>query len=487
MVMNNKLIIICLSTFFFSMILLFGCGSNTFSDNNNENPGTYQARLIFPADTPRLTSEKAANHRIDCKAAGIATIQFHFSANGDQHQPFVFNCMDGNGIVKRVPTGEEIVVVVFANDVDSIPLLKGSEVVSVIPGQKTVGGEIVMEYLPTMNSSPSEDTNPQTDQGGSTSSDTDLSPSVDQDSAGEPAESDTDTQTEQDTLPETDTPLESDTDLPEEQDTSPGSTSAPPVESFGNDLGMNFVRIPGGTFTMGSPTSEPGREDDETRHQVTISSAFYMQTTEVTQRQWVSVMQTRNPSWFFACGSNCPVELITWNEVQQFIAVLNVRYQGEYTFRLPTEAEWEYAARARSTTAFANGDISILGCNYDQHLNAIGWYCFNSSVQYNGCFDNSDRNGNSCSGTHPVGQLSPNSFGMYDMSGNVAEMCQDYYGPYPTGPVTDYRGPETGYERVVRGGNWRISTRGCRSSDRQVIEPGRFFYNVGFRLICTPQ
>jgi len=204
---------------------------------------------------------------------------------------------------------------------------------------------------------------------------------------------------------------------------------------FANSLGMSFVPVQPGTFTMGSPSSEGERNSDETQHTVTLTKGFCMQTTEVTQGQWKAVMGS-NPSYFSACGDNCPVETVSWYDVQDFISRLNEK--GEGTYRLPTEAEWEYAARAGSTTAFANGGISgvnYLICNNDPNLSAMGWYCDNS-------------------GTHSVAQKQATAWGLYDMHGNVWEWCQDWYGDYRTGAVTDPSGPGTGSDRVIRGGGW---------------------------------
>ncbi len=231
-----------------------------------------------------------------------------------------------------------------------------------------------------------------------------------------------------------------------------------------NSLGMTFNLIPAGTFMMGSPSYEPGRDDDETQHQVTFTQAFYMQTTEVTQDQWVAVMGS-NPSGFSGC-SDCPVEQVSWNDIQTFITNLNAL--GEGTYRLPTEAEWEYAARAGSTTAFANGDITYTDCTYDPNLDAMGWYCYNSSS------------------TQSVGQKDPNDWGLYDMHGNVYEWCQDWYGAYPIVSVTDPTGPYSGSDRVIRGAGWWNSAMYCRSAYRG-IEPPDFIGNVlGFRLVRNP-
>jgi formylglycine-generating enzyme required for sulfatase activity len=239
--------------------------------------------------------------------------------------------------------------------------------------------------------------------------------------------------------------------------------------AFTTDLGMTFVLIPAGTFTMGSPTDEPGRWSDETQHTVTLTQSFYMQTTEVTQAQWEAVMGS-NPSKFKDCPT-CPVEYVSWNDIQTFITEMNKR--GEGTYGLPTEAQWEYAARAGSTTAFYNGGITSYSdmndCNYDPNLDKIGWYCYNSSYE-----------------THPVAQKTPNAWGLYDMSGNVWEWCQDWYGGYPSGAVTDPIGPSSGSGRVARGGIWVNSARECRSAYRAAGRPGDRIISIGFRLLRQP-
>jgi formylglycine-generating enzyme required for sulfatase activity len=237
-----------------------------------------------------------------------------------------------------------------------------------------------------------------------------------------------------------------------------------------NSLGMHFVRIPAGIFTMGSPSDEPGRDSDEgPQHQVTLTKSFYMQKTEVTQAQWEAVMGS-NPSFHTGCPT-CPVDGVSWNKVQEFIAKMNQR--GEGTYSLPTEAQWEYAARAGSTTAFYNGGIkeySDMGaCNYDPNLDVIGWYCYNSDGD-----------------THPVEQKTPNAWGLYDMSGNVEEWCQDWYGSYPSGAVTDPTGPATGFCRVARGGSEYCAAGFCRSADRIEGLPNIGWGDRGLRLSRIP-
>ncbi|KPA13283.1 secreted protein containing Sulphatase-modifying factor domain protein [Candidatus Magnetomorum sp. HK-1] len=245
----------------------------------------------------------------------------------------------------------------------------------------------------------------------------------------------------------------------------------PVNEQFTNSLGMTFVYIPPGTFMMGSPTDELGRGGNETQHQVTLTKGYFMQTTEVTQGQWKAVMGS-NPSYFQNCGDNCPVEEVYWYKVQDFIESLNQK-EGTSKYRLPTEAEWEYAARAGSSTAFANGAITERYCDYDPNLDAMGWYCGNSNDK-----------------THPVAQKLSNAWGLYDMHGNVWEWCQDWYNSYPENSVTDPTGPSLGSYRVLRGGSWGDSAHYCRSAKRDSDSPGdRLSYCGGFlglRLSRTP-
>ena len=237
-----------------------------------------------------------------------------------------------------------------------------------------------------------------------------------------------------------------------------------PLPTSENTLGQEFKLIPAGTFSMGSPASEDGRSDDETQHQVTLTKSFYIQTTEVTQGQWKEVMGN-NPSWFSSCGTDCPVENVSWNEVQEFIEKLNEK-EGTDEYRLPTEAEWEYACRAGSTTAFYNNHIKWAYV-HDPHVDQIGWYDLNSAIT-----------------SHPVAQKTDNAWGLYDMSGNVWELCQDWYGNYPSSAV-DPTGPSSGNSRVFRGGSWDKCAAACRSAKRGGHAPHGRRHDLGFRLART--
>lgn len=231
--------------------------------------------------------------------------------------------------------------------------------------------------------------------------------------------------------------------------------------SFSNSIGMEFVLIPGSSFLMGSPTSESGRKDDEIRHRVTISKSFYLGKYEVTQGQWKAIMGSLPSGMgelgqdFF--GDNKPVVRVSWEEVQDFISKLNEKSEGKY--RLPTEAEWEYAARAGSTTKFSFGDNDSL-------LGDYAWYSENSGGK-----------------PHEVGSKKPNAWGLYDMQGNVWEWVQDWYGAYPSSPQTDPKGVTNGAVRVNRGGCWYENSESLRSANRDSFSSSGRNYGLGFRLI----
>ncbi len=253
---------------------------------------------------------------------------------------------------------------------------------------------------------------------------------------------------------------------------------------FTNKLGMRFVLVKSGSFLMGSPKSEKGRAWYEKRHRVIISKNFFIQETEVTQGQWKRLVGF-NPSSFKKCGPNCPVDSVSWNQCMEFIRVLN-KWEGTNKYRLPTEAEWEYACRAGSTTAFANGPITELSCKkIDPVLNAIGWYCGNSGLQ----------NPPGDFRPHPVKTKIPNAWGIYDMHGNVAEWCLDsckwrdiWKGKI--GVITDtYKNnivdplSKIGDRRIIRGGSWNESPKYCRSAYRSYYRPVAKRNSLGFRIV----
>ncbi|MDM8550055.1 SUMF1/EgtB/PvdO family nonheme iron enzyme [Desulfobacterales bacterium HSG2] len=243
--------------------------------------------------------------------------------------------------------------------------------------------------------------------------------------------------------------------------------AARPDESgFTNSIGMKFVHISPGTFMMGSPSDEPERDDDERLHRVTLTKGFYMQTTEVTQGQWKAVMGN-NPSNFKNCGNNCPVEQVSWDDVQEFIEKLN-RKEGAGKYSLPTEAEWEYACRAGTDTPFSFGRcLSTNQANYD------------GNYPLKGCSKGKYREK-----TVPVASFPANPWGLYDMHGNVWEWCQDTFGIYArdqTDPIYI-----VGSVRVFRGGSWVYDARDCRSANRYSYSPAYRLNYVGFRLARTP-
>jgi formylglycine-generating enzyme required for sulfatase activity len=234
-----------------------------------------------------------------------------------------------------------------------------------------------------------------------------------------------------------------------------------------NSIEMEFILIQPGSFIMGSPEDENGRYKGEISHPVNLKKAFYIQTTEVTQGQWMSVMK-KNPSSNKGCGDNCPVEQVSWGDAQKFIQKLNQK-EGTDKYRLPTEAEWEYASRAEETSAFQNGNITELGYGRDPNLDAIGWYSWNSKNK-----------------TQSVAQKKANLWGLHDMAGNVQEWCQDWFGPYPYDEVTNPKGSPSGSYRVMRGGAFYSPARDCRSASRFGSPPHYRFQHIGLRLCRTP-
>jgi formylglycine-generating enzyme required for sulfatase activity len=229
-----------------------------------------------------------------------------------------------------------------------------------------------------------------------------------------------------------------------------------------NSIGMRFSLIPPGEFSMGSPPEEEWHRQDEILHQVTLTKPFYLGSTEVTQKQWKAVMGTE-PS--FCLGDQLPVESVTWKQAEEFCHRLS-RKEG-VTYRLPSEAEWEYACRAGTTTPFFTGEtISTDDANYDGRRTYGGG---KKGVFRDGSID--------------AGSLKPNAWGLYDMHGSVWEWCRDWYGGYSRGEVTDPRGPASGDRRVFRGGCWVNFPAVCRSANRGSDVPEGWNFHLGFRVV----
>ncbi|MBF0505218.1 MAG: SUMF1/EgtB/PvdO family nonheme iron enzyme [Nitrospirae bacterium] len=221
---------------------------------------------------------------------------------------------------------------------------------------------------------------------------------------------------------------------------------------------MEFVFVKGGCYKMGDVFGD-GNGDEKPAHEVCIND-FYMGKYMVTQHQWKDIMGDE-PSLFSDCGDNCPVDKVSWNDIQEFIRKLN-RKTGK-NYRLPTEAEWEYAARSGGKKEKWSGTGS------EAELGKYAWFDNNSEEK-----------------THPVGKRKPNGLGLYDMSGNVWEWCQDWYGEsyYSTSPVTNPAGPPDGQDKILRGGSWFNGPKSLRTASRAGFDPGRPYVLGGFRLVA---
>ena len=241
-----------------------------------------------------------------------------------------------------------------------------------------------------------------------------------------------------------------------------------------------MVLIPAGTFQKNQTGAYGGPSVDFPIHTVTISKAFYMSKYEITQKQYEAVMDT-NPSTFI--GENLPVEKVTWYNAVAFCNALSLKegktpcYMINDTnvtcnweangYRLPTEAEWEYACKAGTTTDFYSGSLTNPDCSpLDMNLDKIGWYCGNSNYT-----------------THPVGQKEPNAFGLYDMSGNVNEWCWNWFSADSNAAVTDPTGSTSGFYRVIRGGNFNVHAHDCLSVKHNAGTPSLIYDGLGFRIV----
>jgi|694.fasta_scaffold75204_1 formylglycine-generating enzyme required for sulfatase activity len=264
--------------------------------------------------------------------------------------------------------------------------------------------------------------------------------------------------------------------------------SAQEKEELINSIGMKLVRMPPGKYLRGSPVDEIGSQDDESQHEVTLTREFYIGAFEVTQAEYEQVIR-ENPSYFpepvihpavrhpetgrlisperkeRSDGSRYPVDRVSWDDAVRFCEKLSARpeeVRRGRVYRLPSEAEWEYACRAGSTTAYSFGGESSL-------LSQFGWYSENSKQS-----------------THSVGEKQANAWGLYDMHGNVSEWCLDYHLNYPEESLVDPLGPPAGRRRVCRGGNWsELTAANCRSAHREGLASGVKLRAVGLRVVMT--
>ena len=249
------------------------------------------------------------------------------------------------------------------------------------------------------------------------------------------------------------------------EETPPANVTAPVVAPAENPatppeaIPDGFVVVKGGTFVMGSPETETERSEDELQHLVTLDD-FYISPFEVTQREWRELMGN-SPSQTNPGCDECPVTNVSWNDIQVFLKKLNARHPKR-GYRLPTDAEWEYAARGGNQSK----GYKYAGSNEDD-LKSVAWFAFNSDY----------------AGTRPVGKGLPNELGLYDMSGNVYEWCSDWWAPSKSnGPVKNPRGPASGNDRIIRSGSWSNYPETCRVSNRTLFAPQDGNMYIGFRL-----
>jgi len=273
-------------------------------------------------------------------------------------------------------------------------------------------------------------------------------------------------------------------------------------EYIKNSIGIKLVLIKNGTFLMGTPFVHEGYSGNEIQHEVKISKNYYIGAFEVTQYQYEKVIG-KNPSFFknYMCEnlhdeklivqknnntSNHPVEQVSWEDAVRFcerLSELPEEKKAGRKYRLPTEAEWEYACRAGSKTAYSFGDMAysafVPGLNFGYSwIDEYAWYSEAFHIFHPGGISC----GNSDNQTHPVGRKKPNGWGLYDMHGNVWEWFSDWYGDYPKEAVTDPVGPKEGLGRIIRGGSWVSEPWYCRSANRGVLHPEIQCRSYGFRV-----
>jgi len=257
-------------------------------------------------------------------------------------------------------------------------------------------------------------------------------------------------------------------DLPTKE-SAPAAANAGEYKEVVNTIGVQLLLIPAGTFNSGSPASEKDRMDDETQHQVTLTKPFYMGRTELTQGQWKKVMGTE--PWkgksFVKEGDDYPAVDVSWGDSVEFCKKLSAM-EGK-VFRLPTEAEWEYACRAGTKTAYSFGNQSTALSDYAWWGGLIG-----------------DGNAKGEEYAHEVGTRKPNAWGLHDLHGNVYEWCRDWYGDYPTHSVRDPIGPSAGTFRCYRGGSRIYGSRRARSAIRGAMTPEMKGDYLGFRPVLSP-
>jgi formylglycine-generating enzyme required for sulfatase activity len=272
-------------------------------------------------------------------------------------------------------------------------------------------------------------------------------------------------------------------------------------KTFTNSLGMKFQYIPEGEFMMGLSVSDTnGWDNEKPLHRVEISYPFYMGRYPVTQEEWTKVMGDK-PFYFWNAGRTAPAENISWNRVQEFIKKLNEMEnrdgsKGNPKYRLPTEAEWEYSARAKTTTELYVGNLEKNGYWESKPLDRIGWFAGNAIATYEGGRETDELAKikgleyykdapHKKIGPQPVGKKEPNQWGLYDTIGNVLEWCEDWFAEdyYGKSEIIDPKGPTSGEKKVVLGGSWGSLSRNCRVSSRGGNAPGGNSNLIGFRLL----